>query len=157
MVVNINGSKGDFLGKLVISTALNQIRFAADQNADGDLVLIWIARAQATPITDLTTILCTGIANTLPKTNIEIEVRQDTYSTIRYEYANGPYKGTAYRNTIGDMTLKKDGAHFHFQAGDGNLDTKLSFEKVGTQIQNAKFYSFSAGMNFEPVQCAYQN
>lgn len=55
------------------------------------------------------------------------------------------------------MILKKDGSRFLYQAGDGNLDSKLSFEKIGTQIQNAKFYSFSAGMNFEPVQCAFQN
>jgi len=135
----------------------DQVKFSADQNANGDLVLIWIAKAQATPITDLTPVLCTGIANTSPKTNIEVEVRQDKYSTIRYEYAEGPYKGTAYINSIGDMALKKEGTHYLYQAGVGNLDSKLSFEKVGTQIQNAKFYSFSAGMNFEPVQCAFQN
>jgi len=135
----------------------DQVKFSAEQNNDGDLVLVWIAKAQATPITDLTPVLCTGTANTSPKTNIEVDVRQDKYSTIRYEYAEGPYKGTAYINSIGDMSLKKDGTHFLYQAGDGNLDSKLSFEKVGDQIQNAKFYSFSAGMNFEPVHCTFQN
>ncbi len=135
----------------------DQIHFAADQNSDGDFVLVWIAKAQAAPITDLTPVLCTGVANTSPKTNIEIEVRQDKYSTIRYEYAEGPYKGTAYINSIGNMSLKKDGTHFLYQAGDGNLDSKLSFKRVGPQIQNAKFYSFSAGMNFEPVHCTFQN
>lgn len=133
------------------------VKFSAQQNTDGDLVLVWIIKAQAAPITDLTPVLCTGIANTSPRTNIEVEVRQDKYSTIRYEYAEGPYKGTAYINSIGDLSLKKDGTHFLYQAGDGNLDSKLSFEIVGDQIQNAKFYSFSAGMNFEPVHCAFQN
>ncbi len=135
----------------------DQVKFSADQNANGDLVLVWIVKAQATPITDLTPVFCTGIANTTPKTNIEVEVRQNKYSTIRYEYAEGPYKGTAYINSIGDMNLKKEGTHYFYQAGNGNLDSKLSFEKVGEQIQNAKFYSFSAGMNFEPVQCVFQN
>ncbi len=135
----------------------DQIRFAADENADGDLFLVWIAKVQVKPITDLTPVFCTGIANTTPKTNIEVEVRQAKYSTIRYEYTEGPYKGTAYINSIGDMALTKEGTHYFYQAGDSRLDSKLHFEKVGAQIQDAKFYSFRAGMNFEPVQCEFKN
>jgi Cu/Ag efflux protein CusF len=133
------------------------VKFSADQNPDGDLVIVWIGKSQQTPITDATPVLCTGVAKTSPKTNIEVDIRQDKFSTIRYEYAEGSYKGTAYINSIGRMVLKKNGDRFLYQAGDGNLDSKLRFEKVGSQIQNAKFYSFSAGMNFDPVQCSFQN
>lgn len=130
------------------------IRFAADENADGDLVIIWIEKSLPAPVSDLSSVTCVGMANTTPKTHIEVEVRQGKFSTIRYEFAEGPYKGTAYINSIGDMNLKKEGNFYLYQAGEGKLDSQLSFEKVGTQIQNAKFYNYSAGMNFDPVQCS---
>lgn len=135
----------------------DQIRFAAIENTNGDLIVIWIEKAQTTPISDLSPILCTGLANTSPKTNIEVAIRHDKFSTIRYEFVEGPYKGTAYINSIGNMNLKIEGSNFIYQAGDGKLDSKLSFEKTGTKIQNAKFYSYNAHMNFEPVHCEYQN
>jgi len=134
----------------------DQVKFSADQNSNGDLILIWIAKAQPAPISDLTAVLCTGIANTTPKTNIEIEIRHDTFSTIHYEYAEGALKGTSYINSIGNMTLKKAKGLFIYESGGGKLDSKLSFEAVGSQIQNAKFYNFSAGMDFDPVQCSFE-
>ena len=135
----------------------DQVKFSADQNADGDLVLVWISKTQSDASADLPLILCTGVAKTSPKTNVEVEIKQGQYSTIQYEYAEGPYKGTTYINSIGTMTLTKDGSHFLYQAGDGKLDSKLSFEKVDSKIQNAKFYNFGANMNFDSVQCAFQN
>lgn len=135
----------------------DKVHFSADQNENGDLVLVWIEKELASQINESTPILCTGVANTSPKINVEIEIRHNKYSTIRYEYAEGSYKGTTYINSIGDMTLTKNGHHFLYQAGREKLDSKLSFEQIGNQIQNAKFYNFSAGMNFEQVQCAFQN
>ncbi len=135
----------------------DSVRFAADENADGDLVIIWIEKSQPVPVSDASPIICFGMANTSPKTNIEVDIRQGKFSTIRYEFTEGPYKGTAYINSIGDMSLKKDGNLYLFQAGEGKLDAKLTFEKVGTQIQNARFYNYSAGMNFDPVRCSFKN
>ena len=135
----------------------DQVKFTAEQNTDGDLIIVWIAKAQTLPITDLTPIICKGIAHTYPKTTIEIEVRQNKYSTLRYEYIEGPYKGTSYINSIGNMQLKKEDQYFLYQSGIGSLKSKLSFEKKGDEIQNAKFYNFNSGMNFEPVVCEFQN
>lgn len=135
----------------------DHVKFSAIQNENGDLILTWISKVQTKPITDLSPIQCTGTANTSPKTHILIEIRQEKNSTIRYEFAEGAYKGTAYINSIGNMTLNMDAQHFIYQSGDGNFNSKLSFEKVGNQIINAQFYNISANMNFEPVQCEYQN
>jgi Cu(I)/Ag(I) efflux system periplasmic protein CusF len=144
----------EMLNGLVVG---DRVKFSADENADGDYVLIWISKDQVMPISDVSLVRCTGIANTSPKTSIEVDVRQNKYSTIRYELAEGPYKGTSYINSIGRMVLTKQGNQFVYQAGEGNLASKLTFNKMGTQFRNASFSNFSAGMNFEPVQCSYQN
>ncbi len=133
------------------------VHFVADQNDDGDLVILWIEKAQPLIITDNTPVSCTGVAPTTPKTNVEILVRLGKYSTIRYEFAEGSYKGTAYINSIGLMHLQKEGTQYKYQAGDGKLDSKLVFTKNGDLIEKAQFYHYSSGMNFQSVQCQFEN
>lgn len=138
-------------------TVGDEVKFAADENSAGDLILIWISKSQATtPVSDSSNVLCTGIADTYPKTKIDVEIRSNKFSTIRYEFIEGSAKGTAYVNSMGRMYLKREGNSFYYQSGDGKLDTKLSFEIKNTRIENAKFYNFSAGMNFDPVQCVFE-
>lgn len=135
----------------------DQIVFSAEQDSNGELVVVWMSQSQVMPITDQSSILCTGLAKTTPKTNIEVEIRQNKYSTVRYEIVEGAYKGTAYINSIGRMILKKEGHQYYYYAGEGKLDSKLSFEKNGTDIQNAKLYHVNSGYDFEPISCVYQN
>ncbi len=59
------------------------------------------------------TIICTGVAPTTPKTNIEFEVRHNTFSTIRYEIAEGSLAGTAYVQSVGRLERKMAGSLGH--------------------------------------------
>jgi len=132
----------------------DKINFAADE-VDGDLTVLWIAKQNAQAQIS-TKVLCTGVAPTQPLTNVEVEIRKDKYSTIRYEFAEGSYKGTAYINSIGDLTLQRDGNQFVYRSGDGELATKLSFNFSEGQINDARFSHYSSGMSDTPVQCAFE-
>lgn len=134
----------------------DNVKFAADEDANGDLKIIWIAKAQQPVPEDKSALFCTGVGNTTPKTNVEIEIRKEKFSTIRYEYAEGSLKGTAYINSIGRMILTQEGDLYRYQAGDGKLDSKLILNMKDNQIQSARFYNFSASMNFDPVQCRFE-
>lgn len=137
----------------------DQVKFAADQNADGDLVIFWINKVQPATIDNANTVSCTGIYGENPKVKIDVAVRlkQDKYSTIRYEFADGSYKGTAYINSIGDMALKRHHNSFAFSSGDSELSTKLNFDLTGkSQIENAEFYKYSAAGKFIPVDCRFE-
>lgn len=132
----------------------DQIHFVADE-IDGELSVLWIEKVEA-PNVDANMILCRGVADTTPKTKIEVEVRKDKFSTIRYEFAEGSLKGTAYINSIGRMELQKLGDLFLYSAGPGKLDSQLQFKVQNDQIRDAQFTLWSAGMDKAPVQCQFE-
>lgn len=143
-----------FLKDLLIG---DQVKFSADQNDDGDLVIVWLSKVQQVPASFANTVFCTGAYGKSPKINIEVEVRKKRYSTIRYEYADGSYKGTAYVNSIGDMGLKRSGRSFFYSSSDSELATKLIFDiNERHQIQNARFYKYRPGADFIPVECRFE-
>jgi Cu(I)/Ag(I) efflux system periplasmic protein CusF len=130
------------------------INFTADE-IDGDLTVLWLEKSTSHGQSN-TEILCTGIAPTTPKTNVEIEIRAKKFSTIRYEFAEGPYKGTAYINSIGQMVAKNDGSNYLYTSGEGKLATSLSFETHENRISDAHFSHYSSGMDQALVQCSFQ-
>lgn len=132
----------------------DNINFTADE-IDGELTVLWLEKS-TTQGQDTTKILCTGMAPTTPKTNIEIEIRTDKYSTIRYEVAEGPYKGTAYINSIGRMTPDKDGSQYIYKSGEGKLASILTYNLHGNHIIDSHFSNFSSGMDRTTVQCSFQ-
>jgi Cu/Ag efflux protein CusF len=134
----------------------DKVHFAADQNADGDLIVLWIEKVQPSEI-GVSTVFCKGVAATSPKTNVEMEIRADKFSTIRYEFAEGSLKGTAYINSIGRMALHKRNGFYLYRAGTGKLDSKLIFKMADNKITQACFYNYSAGMNYSPVECSFEN
>lgn len=132
----------------------DNINFTADE-IDGELTVLWLEKS-TTQGQDTTKILCTGMAPTTPKTNIEIEIRTDKYSTIRYEVAEGPYKGTAYINSIGRMMPDKDGSQYIYKSGEGKLASILTYNLHGNHIIDSHFSNFSSGMDRTTVQCSFQ-
>lgn len=141
--------------KLLVGLAVgDEINFVADE-VDGDLTALWIEKQNAQARIS-NKVLCTGVAPTEPKTNVEIEVRKDKYSTIRYEFAEGSYKGTGYINSIGDLALQREGNQFVYRSGDGEPATKLSFNFSEGQINDARFSHYSSGMTDTPVQCSFE-
>ncbi len=132
----------------------DQVNFVADE-VDGELVVLWIEKA-APPTAETSNVTCTGTANTYPKTNVEIEIRHGKFSTIRYEYAEGPYKGTSHINSIGRMQMHKRNGFFIARSGTGELDSKLIFKAQDGKISDACFTNFSASMNNAIVQCAFE-
>ncbi len=139
---------------LVGLAAGDRVNFTADE-IDDELTVIWIEKA-ATQGQMASEILCTGQAPTNPRTNVEINVRPETFSTIRYEYAEGPYQGTSYINSIGHMVPQVFGDQYFYRSGEGNMATVLQFGLRGTQFLNPRFTNFSSGMNQTPVQCNFQ-
>lgn len=133
----------------------DQIHFVADE-VDGELTILWLEKAPPAEI-GKTNILCKGVAATNPKTNVEIEIRPVRFSTIRYEFAEGSLKGTAYVNSIGYMKLHKRGDYYIYRAGTGKLDSKLFFKMADNKITDACFYNYSAGMDNSPVECSWEN
>lgn len=132
----------------------DKINFVADE-IDGELMVLWIEKT-VPPSAETSNILCTGVANTTPKTNVEIEVRRDKFSTIRYEYAEGPYQGTSHINSIGRMELHKRNGFFISRAGTGIHDSKLIFKVEDGKITDSCFTNFSAGMMQSPVSCSFE-
>jgi Cu/Ag efflux protein CusF len=132
----------------------DKILFVADE-VDGELAVLWIEKAPA-PNVDNANILCTGIGNTTPKTSVEIEVRRDKYSTIRYEHIEGPYPGTAHVNSIGHLKLHKRGDFYIYRRGVGEQNTKLIFRLENGQIVDSCFSNFNASMENAPVKCEFQ-
>lgn len=136
-------------------TVGEQIRFVADE-VEGELTVLWIGKA-APPEIGVSDVLCTGVAPTSPKTNVEIEIRSDKFSTIRYEYAEGPWKGTAQVNSIGRMQLRKLDGVYTYSGGTGKLDSKLQFKVKNSEILAPMFTNFSAGMENSLVECSFVN
>lgn len=132
----------------------DKILFVADE-VDGELTVLWIEKAPA-PNVDNADILCTGVGNTTPKTNVEIEIRRDKYSTIWYEHAEGPYPGTAHVNSIGHLKLHKRDDFYIYRRGLGEQNTKLIFKVKDGQITDSCFSNYNASMKNTPVQCSFQ-
>lgn len=133
----------------------DKIRFVADE-VDGELTILWLEKAPP-PVVGKSNIYCKGIAATAPTTAVEIEIRPIRFSTIRYEFAEGSLKGTAYINSIGYMKLHKRGGFYIYRAGTGKLDSKLFFKIKNNLISDAFFYNYNAGMNRSPVKCSWEN
>jgi Cu(I)/Ag(I) efflux system periplasmic protein CusF len=132
----------------------DNVEFAADE-INGELTALWIAKAVAVAVADFP-ILCTGKADTTPATNIEVEIRKDKFSTIRYEYAEGSYKGTAHINSIGQMKLHRRNGFLIYRAGTGPLDSKLIMKMTGGAIAGSRFTNYSAGMKNAAVDCSVE-
>jgi Cu(I)/Ag(I) efflux system periplasmic protein CusF len=131
----------------------DNINFTADE-VDGELSVIWLKK-RAQPVIGTSNILCSGVAPTTPKTNVEIEIRSNRFSTIRYEYAEGPYKGTSHINSIGNLHLHKQGEVFVYTSGSGELASTLVFKLNGFEIVDSLFSNYSSGMERSPVKCAF--
>ncbi len=129
----------------------DKINFTADE-IDGEITVLWLEKS-ASQGQKTSEILCRGVAPTSPKTNVEIEVRTQKFSTIRYEFAEGPYKGTAYINSIGRLIPSKRGNQQIYKSGEGKLATVLTFELQDNQIRDARFSHYSSGMYKDLVQC----
>lgn len=129
----------------------DNVNFAADE-IDGELTAIWIAKAPAVAVASAQ-LLCTGVAETTPRTNIELEIRKNKFSTIRYEFAEGSYQGTAHINSIGRMELDQQNEMYTYLSGTGPLDSKLEVRVVGGAIVESRFTNFSSGMQNASVDC----
>lgn len=140
----------EFLKGLAVGDNIN---FTAD-DIDGELTLLWLEK-RAAPVIGVSNILCTGVAETTPKTNVEIEVRSNKFSTIRYEYAEGPYKGTTYINSIGRMYFHKQGDLLVYHTGPGKLASTLVFKMKEGQIVDSCFSNYSSGMERSVVRCTF--
>jgi Cu(I)/Ag(I) efflux system protein CusF len=141
--------------KLLVGLAVGDgINFMADE-IDGELSVVWLEKNTAQGQVG-STILCTGVAPTTPKTNVEIEVRPGTFSTIQYEFAEGSYKGTTYVNSIGEMLPRQEGSHYVYQSGEAKLATILEYNLSGNLIVDSHFSNFSSGMNQSLVQCKFE-
>ena len=132
----------------------DKVVFAADE-IDGELTALWIEKAPPADVNSAS-IFCTGVAPTTPKTSVEIEVRPDKYSTIRYEHIEGPYPGTSHVNSIGHLKLHKRGDFYLYRQGLGENNTLLMFKKNGEEITDACFSHYSSGMKNTPVECSFE-
>ncbi len=105
----------------------------------------------------MATLICTGVAPTTPKTNIEVEVRNpDRISTIRYEIAEGSLSGTAYVQSIGYMERSHVGSVLIFKSGNGPNSTKLSLRLRGDTITDSRLSHYISGMKDARVECAFE-
>lgn len=132
----------------------DQILFSADE-LDGENVVVWLEKVKEFEVST-SNIFCTGTANTYPKTTIELEFRSNKFSTIRYEFAEGSLKGTAYVNSLGRMNLYQKEDSFIYLTGTRSLDSKLLFKVNGDQITQAHFTNSRAGLENAPVNCIFQ-
>lgn len=101
-----------------------------------------------------TTLICTGVAQSTPPTNIEVEIRPGKYSTIRYEIAEGSLAGTAYIQSMGHMIPRKTGSTVIFQSGEGPNATVLIVETKGGKIQQSRFNHYISNMKDSPMDCS---
>ncbi|MDZ4084619.1 MAG: copper-binding protein [Bdellovibrionales bacterium] len=132
----------------------DNVEFAADE-INGEITVLWIAKAVAVAAADFP-ILCTGKADTTPATNVEIEIRENKFSTIRYEIAEGSYKGTAHINSIGQMKLRRRNGFQIYRAGTGPLDSRLVMKVTDGKIAVSYFTNYSAGMKDAAVDCSVE-
>lgn len=132
----------------------DKINFVADE-VDGELTVLWLEKVPP-PEVMTSKIFCTGIAETTPKTNVEIEIRPDKFSTIRYEFAEGPYKGTSYVNSIGRLHIHKQGDLWVYHTGPGRLASTLVFKVSQNQIKDSCFSNYNSGMERSAVQCSFE-
>ena len=102
------------------------------------------------------TIFCMGVAPTTPMTNVELEVRTNKFSTIRYEIAEGSLSGTAYMQSMGRLERRKNGSHVTAITGDSPNSTKLTFHFHNDEISEAHFSHYSSGMKDVPVDCSIE-
>lgn len=96
------------------------------------------------------TLICTGIAPTTPPTNVEFTIRPDKFSYVRYEFAEGSLKGTAYKQSIGHMQGVKSGMNYTFQSPN----TTLTLMAHGDHLMNSEISHYPSGMTKAPVRCA---
>jgi Cu(I)/Ag(I) efflux system periplasmic protein CusF len=132
----------------------DNIEFAADE-ISGEITVLWIAKSVAVAAADFP-ILCTGKADTTPATDIEVEIRKNKFSTIRYEISEGSYKGTAHINSIGQMKLHRRNGFQIYRAGTGPLDSRLIIKVNEGKIEGSRFTNFSAGMKDAAVDCSVE-
>ena len=132
----------------------DNVEFVADE-IDGEITVLWITKAVAAIAADFP-ILCIGKADTTPATNIEVEIREHKFSTIRYEISEGSYKGTAHINSIGQMKLYRRNGFYIYRAGTGPLDSRLVMKVSGGKILSSHFTNFSAGMKNAHVDCSVE-
>jgi hypothetical protein len=100
------------------------------------------------------TLICTGMAPTTPRTNVEIEIRPAKFSTIRYEIAEGSLAGTAYIQSIGRMQgWQRSGTVRFLSDSGGPKPARLEMRVSGNKIARAYFYHYSSGMHRAPVEC----
>lgn len=141
--------------KILVGLSVGDNIYFTANEIDGEIVVISIEKIEDAEIS-IQKIICYGQANTYPKTNVEIEIRKNKFSTIRYEISEGSLKGTAYINSIGRMSLQKTGSHFSFISETGKLSSQLTFFTNGLKIQDARFSNYSANMADSPVNCFFQ-
>ncbi|MBX3019718.1 MAG: hypothetical protein KF767_17650 [Bdellovibrionaceae bacterium] len=103
------------------------------------------------------TLLCTGLAPTVPKTIIELEVKAREYSTIRYEIAEDSLSGTGYIQSVGFLHRSKKGMMVTVKSGDGPNATRLEFMQHGSHLMNARLTHYISGMKDEPVDCEVED
>ena len=132
----------------------DRIVFVVDE-IDGEITVLWIEKAPQ-PNLKTAKIVCTGIAPTSPRTKVEIEIRPDKFSTIRYEFIEGAYPGTAYVNSIGKLKLHKRGEYYIYRNAVGENSTKLVFRKKGDQITHSCFSNYSSSMENTSVECTLE-
>lgn len=107
---------------------------------------------------DLMTVvfICTGMASTTPLTEIQLEVRHsETYSTIRYEIAEGSLQGTAYVQSMGRLSRSLKNSQFTAKSGDGPNSTKLEILLEEGRIAGSHFKHYVSGFD-GAIDCVFQ-
>lgn len=151
MTMSFQVADQSLLGGLTVG---DSILFTAVE-VDGELTLLSVVKSKPAEV-GKTTVFCTGIADTSPKTKVEIEIRSEKFSTIRYEHIEGSYPGTAHVNSLGRLTFHQEGNAIEYRAGVGDLNTKLSFSLNAQEIDDSKFTHYSSGMNNASVACKFE-
>ena len=144
-------SVGELAGLIVGDNVI----FVAEE-IDGEATVIWIEKAAPVPIAKAT-VFCTGYADTTPRTKIELEVRVGKFSTIRYEFAEGSYAGTAYVNSMGRLTLEKRDGVFVYQTGSNAQDTRLVLTLESGKIISSQFSHSGSGLKDAAVLCRFES
>lgn len=130
----------------------DNVHFAADE-IDGEMTAIWIEKAVGAVAVAGAQLFCKGEAETTPRTKIELEIRREKFSTIRYEFAEGPFIGTSYVNSIGRLEVAKSGDVYTYSSGTGLLGSRLEVRVAGDKITESRFTNFSSGMTDSLVTC----
>ncbi len=132
----------------------DKVLFSAAE-INGELAVITIEKDKPTEL-GLSQVFCTGIAETSPRTKVQIEIRTNKFSTIRYEQIEGPYRGTTQVNSIGHLALYKEGEQVEYRESAGEGNTKLSFKVLDQEIINSKFTHYSSSMKNSNVACSFE-